>query len=302
MLQKGNAAPYPPSSSTIAGLQEDFSFKIEAGCKTAPMNMMATSGGYNIILDDYDYSIIALLNLIQVKDWTMFQSIVLSSPSCFKALSASVENYPEFNGMTLLHAVVRGNAPLALVTEMMEICPKMTTARDCLGRTALHVAAGCRVSPALIKAVARVNPAACDATDEDGNTPLHFACDSSCVLFQRPLSSQEQEPPDHDAICALLSESIRAATIECNEEMTPVEHAIMSGASIKTVKLLQSSASKYLQLQKKQACGQSHIVNLIRDQNQSKRRRLDILEVRDEDATFSISDTDRKEVGYHCSW
>jgi hypothetical protein len=299
MLQKDNAAPYPPSSSTIVGLQEDFSFKIGAGCKTVPMEMMATSGGYNIILDDY--SIIALLNLIQVKDWTMFQSIVLSSPSCFKALSSSVENCPEFNGMTLLHAVVRGNAPLDLVTEMMEICPKMTTARDCLGRTALHVAAGCRVSPALIKAVARVNPAACDATDEDGNTPLHFACDSSCVLFQRPLSPQEQEPPDHDAICALLSESIRAATIECNEEMTPVEHAIMSGASIKTVKLLQSAASKYLQLQKKQACGQSHVVNLIRDQNQSKRRRLEILQVEDEDATFSISDTDRKEVGYYCS-
>ena len=299
MLQKDNAAPYPPSSSTIVGLQDDFSFKIGAGCKTVPMEMMATSGGYNIILDDY--SIIALLNLIQVKDWTMFQSIVLSSPSCFKALSSSVENCPEFNGMTLLHAVVRGNAPLDLVTEMMEICPKMTTARDCLGRTALHVAAGCRVSPALIKAVARVNPAACDATDEDGNTPLHFACDSSCVLFQRPLSPQEQEPPDHDAICALLSESIRAATIECNEEMTPVEHAIMSGASIKTVKLLQSAASKYLQLQKKQACGQSHVVNLIRDQNQSKRRRLEILQVEDEDATFSISDTDRKEVGYYCS-
>eukprot|EP00573_Skeletonema_grethae_P005433 CAMPEP_0201706288 /NCGR_PEP_ID=MMETSP0578-20130828/48292_1 /ASSEMBLY_ACC=CAM_ASM_000663 /TAXON_ID=267565 /ORGANISM="Skeletonema grethea, Strain CCMP 1804" /LENGTH=90 /DNA_ID=CAMNT_0048194711 /DNA_START=493 /DNA_END=765 /DNA_ORIENTATION=- len=82
-------------------------------------------------------------------------------------------------------------------------------ARDCLGRTALHVAAaaGCRASPALIKSIAKANPVACDAADDDGNTPLHLECDSSCVLFEfeRPLSPQE--PPDHDAISisALLS-------------------------------------------------------------------------------------------------
>ena len=238
----------------------------------------------NEIFDDYN--ILSLLNLIKVQDWTMFQSIALSSSSFFKALAAAIANRQIFNGMTLLHAVVRYNAPLTLVTKMMDNCPEMTTARDCLGRTALHVAAGCRASPAVIKAVAQVNPAACDATDQDGNTPLHFACDSSCVLFEddrnRNRSPQEKPPPppDDDAIAALLSESIHAATIECHEEINPVEHAILSGASIKSVKLLQSSASKYLELQKKKKKRHSCVkrpfvtVNLIRDQVRSQRRRI----------------------------
>ncbi len=227
----------------------------------------------NVIVKDI--SIIALLNLIEVKDWAVFESIALSNPSTFRALTAAIANCPILNGMTMLHAVVRYNAPLYVVAKMIETCPEMMTARDCLGRTALHVAAGCGASPALIKAIANANPAACDAADEDGNTPLHFACDSSCVLFggQRSLLSQEL-PPDHDAIRALLSESIRASTMECNNEMTPLEHAILSGASIETVKLLQCAASKYLKLQKGQSCGQSPSVHLIRDQTKSKRRRV----------------------------
>jgi hypothetical protein len=45
----------------------------------------------------------------------------------------------------------------------------------------------------------------------------------------------------------LLSESLLAATIEDMDEMNPLEHAIMSDAELKTVKLLQKAASKTLQ-------------------------------------------------------
>ena len=38
-----------------------------------------------------------------------------------------------------------------------------------------------------------------------------------------------------------------AATIEDADEMSPVEHAIISGASLKTVKMLQAPAAKSLQ-------------------------------------------------------
>jgi len=206
-------------------------------------------------------SLIAFLNLIQMKDWEMFQYLALSSSTCFKALAATIADCPEFNGMTLLHAVVRFNPPLHLVAKMMEICPEMTTARDGLGRTPLHVAAGCRASPAVIKMVANADPTACDVKDDDGNTPLHFACDSSCVLFEGPRPPQ-QEPPDHDAICALLSESVYAATIEDNEEVT-----------------LQSSASQCLKSQKTQSSSRPSplplaCLYLIKDQTKSKRVRL----------------------------
>ena len=92
---------------------------------------------------------------------------------------------------------------------------------------------------------------------------LHYSCDSSTGLFddeeedddQSLVSSSSATPtnevkratPSHDVIAAILSESMAAATIEDADEMSPVEHAIVSGASLKTVKMLQAAAAKSLQ-------------------------------------------------------
>jgi ankyrin repeat protein len=154
--------------------------------------------------------------------------------------------------MTLLHAAVHFNPPLDIVTQMIRLCPHMTAAKDCLDRTPLHVAAGSKASASLLKLLAHTCPAACDVQDEEGKTPLHFACDSSCVLFEEDHENDKgntsKQPPNHESVAALLSYSIHAATLEDDEEMSPLEHAIMSGASLETVKLLQSATSKGMQL------------------------------------------------------
>jgi len=155
--------------------------------------------------------------------------------------------------MTILHAAVRFNPPLDTVAQMIRLCPLMTAATDCLGRTPLHVAAGSKASASLIKLVALACSAACEVQDEDGKTPLHFACESSCVLFEDQNDDEDDasnQPPNLESIRALLSCSIHAATLEDDEEMTPLEHAIMSDASLKTVKLLQAATSKGVQLKK----------------------------------------------------
>jgi len=173
----------------------------------------------------------------------------------------------ELNGITLLHAVVRQrNAPLDIVAFIIKTCPEMLSSSDCFNRTPLHVAAGSKKSsPLLLKLIACAYPAACVARDRDGKTPLHYSCDSSTGLFddddeededdddQSLVSSSsaltnevERATPSHDAIAAILSESMAAATIEDADEMSSVEHAIISGASLKTVKMLQSAAAKSL--------------------------------------------------------
>jgi ankyrin repeat protein len=194
-------------------------------------------------------SIAILLDLIDKQDWQTFQSAALSSSAFFRALTAAIANCPEFNGMTLLHAVVRCNPPLDIVTKMIEICPDLPAAKDCLGRTPLHVAAGSAAKPRLIKLIAHAHPASCDAQDEDGKTPLHFACDSSCVLFEDDDNTNQSMPREvcHDSVRALLSESLLAATIEDMDEMNPLEYAIMSDAELNTVKLLQKASCKTLQ-------------------------------------------------------
>ena len=194
-------------------------------------------------------SVSYLLGLIDARKWDTFRSYALEpSPAHFRARTDVIAQIPEFNGMTMLHAALKCDPPQQLVLDMITICPDLLAARDCLGRTPLHVAAGSAAAPRLIKILAC--PVACDVQDVDGKTPLHFACDSSSVLFQDDHNNESAtpRPPCHDAICALLSESpLAVATIEDADEMSPLEHAIMSNASLKTVKLLQSAAAKHLQ-------------------------------------------------------
>ncbi|KAL7496403.1 hypothetical protein ACHAWT_004657 [Skeletonema menzelii] len=194
-------------------------------------------------------SIYAVLHLIATQNWEIFRSAILSRPSLFGSgsLANDVSSCPQLHGMTLLHAVIRYDPPLDVIVEMIRLTPEMV-AKDCLGRTPLHVAAGKQASASQIKILSQACPAACVVQDEEGKTPLHFACDSSCVLFEEDYHNESKKPPDHAAVMALLSSSTHAATLEDSEEMSPLEHAIISGASLKTVKLLQFATSKGMQL------------------------------------------------------
>ena len=192
------------------------------------------------------------LDLFALQDWDTLRSTVLSDPTLFRNICSAVAACPKFNGMTLLHAAVRYNPPLDVVAQMIHLRPHMTAATDCLKRTPLHVAAGCKASATLIKRIARSYPVACDVQDAEGKTPLHFACDSSCVLFEDQIdvtdengaSSSNREPSNHESIAALLSISLHSATLEDDDEMSPLEHAIMSNASLETVLMLQAATRK----------------------------------------------------------
>lgn len=205
-----------------------------------------------------------LIALVKSEDWeTIRVLITISSAKCFRAMASSVSSCSdELNGITFLHAVVRQrNPPLDIVAFIIKTCPEMLSSSDCFNRTPLHVAAGSKSSsPLLLKLIACAYPAACVARDRDGKTPLHYACDSSTGIFDeeddddQSLSSsasakEERATPSHVAIAAILSESMAAATIEDADEMSPVEHAIVSGALLKTVMVLQSAAAKSLQSQ-----------------------------------------------------
>ncbi|KAL7451104.1 hypothetical protein ACHAWC_002937 [Mediolabrus comicus] len=191
-----------------------------------------------------------ILELITRKDWESFRSNVLSSPAVFRNLAGAVEACSALNGMTLLHAIARCSPPLDIVAQMVAICPYMPSSKDCLDRTPLHVAAGSKASASLIELLARANPAACDVQDEEGNTPLHFACDSSCVLFEEDIFNEgsPRQPPNHEAVAALLSYSFHAAILKDDVNMIPLDHAIRSNASSSTVKLLRSAMQRGNQL------------------------------------------------------
>lgn len=201
---------------------------------TTPPNLSANALSYLTLL----------LNIIESRDWNTFNEIALQNPKAFQALSNIISSTSEFNGMSFLHAVVRNDPPIEVVSEMVRICPDSPKARDCLNRTPLHVAAGVGASVQVVKYLAVAYPEACKVQDEDGRTPLHFACDIDCRLFEG--ENNKRKPPSFQVVHALLSASIAPASMEDEDEMSPLEYAIFSDADVRVVKLLQKAAQKYM--------------------------------------------------------
>jgi ankyrin repeat protein len=198
--------------------------------------------------------IATLLGVIGSKRWSVYQQIALSNEKIFHMVSdVLIQCNDQFNGMTLLHACCRHDPPVEIIAQMIRLRPELVSAQDCLGRTPLHIAAGCAAHPHVIKILAHADPRTCTVQDEDMRTPLHLACDRYCNLFADPINSEDSDggrEPSYDAIRALLSESLEAATLEDEDEMNPVEYAIMSNADLKVVKLLQKATQKAARTQK----------------------------------------------------
>mmetsp|Transcript_4776 Transcript_4776/g.9838 ORF Transcript_4776/g.9838 Transcript_4776/m.9838 type:complete len:227 (-) Transcript_4776:154-834(-) len=181
-----------------------------------------------------------ILQMIDCQNWQAFQSTILNNPKFFQAFSHKISQCSELNGMTFLHACVRFNPPAHIVQLIVKLNRESANSVDCLGRTALHIAAGTRADISTIQILTEVCPIAVDIQDEDGKTPLHFACDSSCELFEGDENLQ-RPPPCLDSIKVLLSTSPVSVATEDEDGISPLEYAIMSEASCKMVSLLQKA-------------------------------------------------------------
>jgi ankyrin repeat protein len=185
-----------------------------------------------------------LLNMLDRRDWATFKLVALKHPLAFQALDKFVASSEDFNGVTFLHAAVRNNPPNEIVAKIIETCPDSPRARDCLNRTPLHVAAGVGASVAVINHLVNSYPEACNIQDEDGRTPLHFACDAESLLFEG--DQGRRGPPDFVVVHSLLSGSIRSASMEDADDVSPLEYAILSNADVKVVKMLQQATQLYM--------------------------------------------------------
>ena len=138
----------------------------------------------NTMLADLDNYFPFLLGLFEASDWTSFENVAFSDPETYTVISMSICECEEFNGMTLLHACVRYEPPVSVLLKMIELHPQALEKEDCIGRTPPHIAAGSGALSLVMKVLTMKYPEACNIQDEDGSTPLHFACDSSCELFE----------------------------------------------------------------------------------------------------------------------
>lgn len=190
-------------------------------------------------------NIVYLLDLIESQDWDKFEEVALSNPNTFRIISRLISDCRELNGMTLLHACLRYGPPIKILDQMINLYPQALEVQDCLGRTPLHVAAGSGAFQWVIGLLTGNYPEACNIQDEGGHTPLHFACDTSCTLFEGDKCTH-RGAPSLDTVRVLLSGSLHAVILEDEDEMNAVEYAIVSGAPIDVVSLLQKATQHVL--------------------------------------------------------
>ena len=180
-----------------------------------------------------------VLNSIHHQDWATLNQVA-AEQELFKMISEHIQKCDEFHGMTLLHAVVKYHPPLHILDAMIDAHGDALKGQDCVGRTPLHVACGSGVDDMIIRRLVKAYPQACDLPDEDGRLPLHLACDTDSVLFEG--DDTQRAPPSFETVRTLLSGSLQSVLVEDEDDMSPIEYAIVTGANIKVVKFLQKAS------------------------------------------------------------
>ena len=137
-----------------------------------------------------------------------------------------------------LHACSRFNPPMHIVQSLLELLPESPNLVDCMNRTPLHIAAGTRADLSTLQLLVNASPLTCSIQDVDGMTPLHLACDSTCELFAGD-EDCNRDPPTYEVLSTLIKAYPPAVTLQDNEEMSALEHAIMSDTPLEVVKYLQ---------------------------------------------------------------
>ena len=198
-----------------------------------------TTTTMTISIDNLMSYVAIVLDLIHNQQWTKLETIT-SQHKLFRIISEFIQKCDEFNGMTLLHAVVKNKPPLHILDAMIYAHSDALKGQDCVGRTPLHVACGTGADAQIVRCLVKAFPQACDLQDEDGRLPLHLACDTDCVLFEG--DEAPRAPPTVGVVKALLAGSLRSVLVEDDDDMSPIEYAIISDANIDVVKLLQKAS------------------------------------------------------------
>jgi ankyrin repeat protein len=141
-----------------------------------------------------------------------------------------------------LNLCIQHDPPTYIVELLLLTSPESLTHFDSFHRTPLHIAVGTGANLSVVRLLAYAHPAACSVRDVDGKTPLILACDSgSCgKLYENDFRDETTwESPSIALVWTLIHAYPLSITLEDDDETNALEHAIISGASIEVVEVIQ---------------------------------------------------------------
>lgn len=148
----------------------------------------------------------------------------------------------------VLHAACRNHAPINILRSIHGLRASTVTDIDSNDRTALHHAAAAWNEPAVIKFLLRRNGDAASSPDANGCTPLHLCVHPEDItdggrLFSSVRSQMHsKEPPLVRIVHYLCCVSPASATLDDDEDCTPIEYAIESELPLLVVQVLRKAS------------------------------------------------------------
>jgi hypothetical protein len=141
------------------------------------------------------------------------------------------------------------NPKLQDVQELLETHPCALQAVNRNGQTAIHVAAEHGVSADVIIYMLRKFPMACSIIDAFGRLPLHYMARSSGWVSKGGGIFEERKEnvhPEYVNLIKMTCEACPGALVhEDQDERSPIEYALMEGAPMDVVSILQRTSIEY---------------------------------------------------------
>ena len=188
------------------------------------------------------------LRLIERRAWDELRRLLDLAEVDSPEIAPNNKAYDDLLPPCVLHAACRRHAPLDILRSIHQLRPSAMREVDADDRAALHHAAAAWNEPAVIKFLLRRNGDAASYQDANGCTPLHLCVHPDDVTHGgRQLSSarsqmQSKEPPLVRIIHYLCCVSPATATLDDDEDCTPIEYAIDSELPLLAVQVLRKAS------------------------------------------------------------
>jgi len=149
----------------------------------------------------------------------------------------------------ILHYACQFNAPLRTMMELSRTFPTSLDATDVYGRYPIHLAVSYGCSLDVIRFLIQRKPSGAGAQDAYGKTPLHYIGDLyGCYLnafLHNYFDMIQFEDVVRDALLVvelLVKAAPQSINVEDEEEMNPIEYALLGASNIKVIKKMQKAS------------------------------------------------------------
>ncbi len=173
-----------------------------------------------------------LLDMITNREWGSLSNVLTP-----ETLQAAQDDLNEDVG-SILHVALHFDAPSSIISQITHAMHSSLLHRDCKDRLPLHIAIN-KARSSMVSHLIRLNTTACTYKDDKGKLPLHRCFD------KRVLSAFKSDQLT-ETVERLVNASPETLMIEDQNEMCPIELAILSAAPMETIIFMHHETS-YIQ-------------------------------------------------------